>query len=45
MSYGIDFNNDGKVDSTEEILTIQMTQRAYNNGKATGGGCLYRCYL
>ena len=40
MGYGLDFNNDGKVDSTEEFISFQMSRQAYKNIKNGNGGCL-----
>ena len=39
MNYGLDFNNDGKVDDTEEFISFQMSQQAYKNIKSGNGGC------
>ena len=40
MNYGLDFDNDGKVDETEEFISFQMSQQAYKNIKNGNGGCL-----
>ena len=40
MNYGLDFNNDGKVDDTEEFISFQMYQQTYKNIKSGNGGCL-----
>jgi hypothetical protein len=40
MGYGLDFNNDGKVDSTEEFISFQMSRQAYKNIKNGNGACL-----
>lgn len=40
MNYGLDFNNDGKVDDAEEFISFQMSQHAYKNLKNGNSGCL-----
>lgn len=40
MNYGLDFNDDGKVDDTEEFISFQMSQQVYKNIKSGNGGCL-----
>ena len=40
MGSGLDFNNNGKVDSTEEFISFQMSRQAYKNIKNRNGGCL-----
>ena len=40
MNYGLDFDNDGKVDEAEEFISFQMSQQMYKNIKTGNGGCL-----
>ena len=40
MNYGLDFDNNGKVDETEEFISFQMSQQMYKNIKTGNGGCL-----
>lgn len=40
MNYGLDFNNDGKVDDTEEFISFQMSQQTYKSIKSGNDGCL-----